>query len=960
MPSTTPIHLVIMQPSGYIHSLGFVDQARYVRHQLRRCGAEVSLAKNRLRQDAVNIVFGAHLGFPMEATQQHPCIFFNLEQLGEGGAKVSQDYLRLLRHSAVVDYDARNVPAYCSVPEDVPIAPFAYAPYLDQPHGLPLEDRPIDLLFFGSMNAKRRAFIDRIEATGVSVTTFDSPIYGPERDHYIRQAKAVVNCSFYESSRFEQVRVSHCLSLGTPVISERNERGMPPDAFMDSVFLLSGQEMDAFFSNTFGTDRFYTQARQKLAHFRTQDPSEPYADLMAFANGFRQGFDQVQSVGPWVPTKINLDTGTDYRLGWLNLGTQDSAQPDLTLDLGNPMVLPLVTQTRHGAQITLSSNSIECIHAGDLPVRTHDLETFMRNAMALLEEGGTLTAEVPHEKAATALLDPRRKRSMSEYSWGYFTEGFWRMGWLTHRFEITELQPLDIHRQPCLNEQPAFIQLTLRKIPTSAKERTRARAMLSDFGGFGDDSQPADAEAAMHALAGLNTSQASAPKRESMPLHPSATANAGTPAPEPAGLVQDMTNECEQIDGLIENDKLSEAMALMANSVNSNFLKPGVAHHSLYYPGFDQRLQTLASVMLDRHALGEQPSTQENHLIIATELYQIGGHSKVLEDFSRELKNPVIVLTDAFGTLHKDPSQLAWIEDRHPHAQVAVLPHSSLWTKAEVLWAFVSRLQPQSITYFNHHQDPVPFVGTLGFKATRKSLVHHCDHNPSLGCTLKDVQHVDITLKLQETCSATLGIPTQILRLHVPDQGVKTFAPMQGQNFSVVTAGRAGKFLREGPLALKEIARHTLSNITGVHVHIGPLPQDWHEDIARHLKSHGLDPRRFVSAGAVSSLWSTLLQLDTAVYIGSAPVSGGRGAIEAQGCGYPVLPFTGFDDGSLLADFSSYANLDLGWSTLDELASRLQGLGDQHPHLSQQARRFYEAHFSHAQFSQTVHQITCD
>ena len=35
---TTPlpaIHLAIIQPAGYVHSLGFLDQARYFRHQFR-------------------------------------------------------------------------------------------------------------------------------------------------------------------------------------------------------------------------------------------------------------------------------------------------------------------------------------------------------------------------------------------------------------------------------------------------------------------------------------------------------------------------------------------------------------------------------------------------------------------------------------------------------------------------------------------------------------------------------------------------------------------------------------------------------------------------------------------------------------------------------------------------------------------------------------------------------------
>ena len=110
-----PIHITLMQPAGYVHSLGLLDQARYVRYQLRRLGATVTLAKNRLREDSLNIVFGAHLGFPEDWCRRHACIFINLEQLGDGGAAVSEAYMKLLRSSAVADYDASNVAAVSSL-----------------------------------------------------------------------------------------------------------------------------------------------------------------------------------------------------------------------------------------------------------------------------------------------------------------------------------------------------------------------------------------------------------------------------------------------------------------------------------------------------------------------------------------------------------------------------------------------------------------------------------------------------------------------------------------------------------------------------------------------------------------------------------------------------------------------------------------------------------------------------
>lgn len=138
MSSIPAIHLCIVQPAGYVHSLGLVDPARYFRWQFRRLGANVTMAKNRLRHDAVNFVFGAHLGFDAQQCRRHACIFVNLEQLGEGGAQVSQTYLNLLRQAAVVDYDAENVAAYRDDPSEVPVLPLLHAPYLRPAQPLPL------------------------------------------------------------------------------------------------------------------------------------------------------------------------------------------------------------------------------------------------------------------------------------------------------------------------------------------------------------------------------------------------------------------------------------------------------------------------------------------------------------------------------------------------------------------------------------------------------------------------------------------------------------------------------------------------------------------------------------------------------------------------------------------------------------------------------------------------------
>ena len=396
-PQLPDVHIAIMQPTGYVHSLGLVDPARYLRYQLRRFGVNVTMAKNRLRSDTINFVFGAHLGFPEEWRQRHACLFVNLEQLGPQGAKVSGAYLKLLETSGVIDYDIANVGAYGAEPADVPLLTFRHAPYLESAAGsaLPLEQRPIDLLFFGSMNERRRRIIERIEACGVNVAMFDNPLYGDERDHYIRQAKAVLNCHFYESATFEQVRAFHCLSLGTPVIAERCPNTRPDPVFDQAVSWFDQASLERFFIEHFGQPDFLVQARARLRQWAEHDPIEDYADVMAFAAGYFQGHKNPHGQARWQPERINLGSGKDYRPGWLNLDVVDHAEPDLLLDLGQPQSLPWAGKTRFGLDVELAAGTVREVYANNVLEHVPDLRCLMTNILTLLQEGGELTIEVP-------------------------------------------------------------------------------------------------------------------------------------------------------------------------------------------------------------------------------------------------------------------------------------------------------------------------------------------------------------------------------------------------------------------------------------------------------------------------------------------------------------------------------------------------------------------------------------
>jgi hypothetical protein len=66
---------------------------------------------------------------------------------------------------------------------------------------------------------------------------------------------------------------------------------------------------------------------------------------------------------------------------------------------------------------------------------------------------------------------------MNENSWLYYTDWFWYLGWLEHRFAVRESRYLDLELREAPRERAAFMQVALEKVETTPRERMVARTM---------------------------------------------------------------------------------------------------------------------------------------------------------------------------------------------------------------------------------------------------------------------------------------------------------------------------------------------------------------------------------------------------------------------------------------------------------------------------------------------------
>ena len=275
------VNLAVIATSGNLHSAAFLEPMRYIAFTLRNLGYSVAMSVNKIDQASINVLFGAHSVVEAIPDHSNSLVIVNLEQLVDrqpDEPRVSDSYRRLLRENVVIDYDRRNLPFYRprgdATVADVMIFEFAHAPYLRSEALIPLEDRPIDLLFFGSVNTTRAALIRRVEASGVAIrcVTPRNPVYGDEINHLIRQSKAVLNAPFYASRVFEQVRAFQVLSCGTPMISIGAPDG--PRNFRDCIHWVPDLDVERFFLDDYKSSDWYFESRAQLRRWVHNVPSQ--------------------------------------------------------------------------------------------------------------------------------------------------------------------------------------------------------------------------------------------------------------------------------------------------------------------------------------------------------------------------------------------------------------------------------------------------------------------------------------------------------------------------------------------------------------------------------------------------------------------------------------------------------------------------------------------------------------
>ncbi len=214
-----PYSIWIVSPPGFAHSRAFDEIAIALKEGFDKIGFRTPIVRDAEEIGGQGIVLGCNL-IPEFGLSNLPdnLIMFNMEQIQADSCWMTPAYLDLLKAYPVWDYSRRNIQKLERLGLDgARWCGIGYEPGLTR---IPPGREDIDVLFYGSPNARRDLVLKELEKRGLRVVRLFG-VYGKRRDRFIARAKIVLNIHYYEARIFEIARVSYLLANRKFVISEQ-------------------------------------------------------------------------------------------------------------------------------------------------------------------------------------------------------------------------------------------------------------------------------------------------------------------------------------------------------------------------------------------------------------------------------------------------------------------------------------------------------------------------------------------------------------------------------------------------------------------------------------------------------------------------------------------------------------------------------------------------------------------
>ena len=385
----------------------FDDVIFSIYYALENLGFAVEILYGKTNPDTTNIIFGGNIKeYVSKLDLPKNSILFNLEQYTKNSPWFTRDYIKLLSSFPVWDYSLRNCQ---SLNQNFGINPtHVRLGFADAMVQIPENPAPRkDLLFYGSLNSRRKPIIDSILANGIDLKVAHN-IFGSIRDYHLFDCKLVLNIHHYEPPILELPRLGYLFANRKPVISEiTDQTELYPEHDGTCFFFRKDQLADripAVVSNPRAYRAKAEAAFKIFSNVTQEDILQKIVGKRCFTS---------PATRP-MPRCLNIGSGKNYMWHALNIDIQEQCNPDLVYDLSaKKLTSPEELVTDRFGSITLHEGCFSHIIAHDILEHVPRLDIMMWNMLHLLEAGGELEINVPYDLSLGAWQDPTHVRSFN-------------------------------------------------------------------------------------------------------------------------------------------------------------------------------------------------------------------------------------------------------------------------------------------------------------------------------------------------------------------------------------------------------------------------------------------------------------------------------------------------------------------------------------------------------------------
>lgn len=483
-------NIVTVAPKNYPHSGTWLEISETLFYAFLKLGINVKQSNNQIDNRVINIILGGSL-IKAEEMNLLPLntIVYNFEQLSPDSPWLNGIYKELITKFQVWDYSKKNInflqtlyPKY--QPKHVPLG---YVNEIERIKKSESED--IDVLFYGSVNDRRKKILVDLENQGLKVKHLFG-VYGKERDEYISKSKVILNMHFYSTSIFEIARVFYLLSNKKAVVSEITPNTEVPN-FLKDVLCFAPYESLVDKCVEIIKDIKMKENLENAGYqaFKENKQSDILKKLMQSENTIASN---IKNSFQNAPRSLNIGSGKDFKHDCVNIDIQGYWSPDIVADLSDKNLLGKEFITERFGKLKIEKGIFDRIICNDVIEHIPDVVNAMTNCLNMLSVNGKFEISVPYDLSYGAWQDPTHVRAFNERSWLYYTDWHWYLGWTETRFKLVKLTYIasDIGQkmlqdgcdQDILQRTPRAIDsmsVVLEKIILSEEEKLRALQIAS-------------------------------------------------------------------------------------------------------------------------------------------------------------------------------------------------------------------------------------------------------------------------------------------------------------------------------------------------------------------------------------------------------------------------------------------------------------------------------------------------